>query len=146
MGKKLKYTVYSIIVLFVVIQFIPVNTNNPSSDENLELKAPVAVKNILLNSCYDCHSNKTNWPFYSKIAPVSWLVSSDVSNGRNRLNFSEWFTLSEQVRARKKAGMIEEIMDNEMPLALYTFIHPDSKLSDEQKQILKNWTVSKNGD
>ncbi|TFH00964.1 MAG: heme-binding protein [Calditrichales bacterium] len=134
------------IVLFVVIQFIPVNTNNPSSDENLELKAPVAVKNILLNSCYDCHSNKTNWPFYSKIAPVSWLVSSDVSNGRNRLNFSEWFTLSEQVRARKKAGMIEEIMDNEMPLALYTFIHPDSKLSDEQKQILKNWTVSKNGD
>ena len=146
MGKKLKYTVYSIIVLFVVIQFIPVNRNNPSSDENLELKAPVAVKNILLNSCYDCHSNKTNWPFYSKIAPVSWLVSSDVSNGRNRLNFSEWFTLSEQVRARKKAGMIEEIMDNEMPLALYTFIHPDSKLSDEQKQILKNWTVSKNGD
>jgi hypothetical protein len=108
-------------------------------ESNAEIKTPPEVKNILQKSCYDCHSNQTNWPFYSYIAPISWLVSSDVSNGRKHLNFSEWNNISPEKIVKIKSEIEEEISDDEMPLPIYTFIHSETKLSEEQKTILKNW-------
>jgi hypothetical protein len=79
LNQKAKYSLYSVITVFILIQFVPVNRDNPSVDLELVLKAPPEVTSILENSCYDCHSNQTNWPFYSYIAPVSWLVARDVN-------------------------------------------------------------------
>ena len=107
--------------------------------EEFDLKAPSEVKTILKNSCYDCHSNQTNWPFYSYIAPVSWLVSRDVNKGRNNLNFSEWNNLSIEKINKIKDEIAEEISEDEMPLPIYVFIHSDASLSNEQKLVIKNW-------
>lgn len=124
--------------IFILIQFIPVDRSNPKSEAEIFVAAD--VKTILKNSCYDCHSNQTVWPWYSYVAPVSWLVSNDVNEGREHLNFSNW----EKLNAKKKAHKLDEIWEHvekdEMPLPIYTFMHPSAKLTIEQKAILKNLT------
>jgi hypothetical protein len=145
MSQKTKYILITLIALFLIIQLIPVDRENPYIESNAEIKTSPEVKNILKKSCYDCHSNQTNWPFYSYIAPISWLVSSDVSDGRKHLNFTEWNNLSPEKIVKIKSEIEEEISEDEMPLPSYTFIHSDAKLSAEQKNILKNWiNVNKN--
>ena len=86
-------------VIIVAIQFIPVDRSNPPVTQ--EINAPPNVMTILKTSCYDCHSNETNWPWYSYVAPVSFLVASDVQNGRKRVNFSEWDKYDEKKREKK---------------------------------------------
>ena len=141
---KRSYLFLGLIALFIFIQLVPVDRENPSSDSKSELKAPYEIKAILKNSCFDCHSNQTHWPFYSYIAPVSWLIAKDVKKGRTELNFSEWDKLSEKKRKNVKEEIIEEISDNEMPLPLYLITHSGAKLSDEQKLKLKHWVDSSN--
>jgi hypothetical protein len=136
---KRSYLFLGLIVLFVFIQLIPVDRENPSSNSELELKAPYEIKTILKNSCFDCHSNQTNWPFYSYIAPISWLIARDVKRGRKNLNFSEWNSLSVEKRKKSREEIIEEISENEMPLPLYLITHSGAKLTDEQKLKLKHW-------
>ncbi len=136
---NVKKILYGLIVIVILIQLVPIDRENPSSDEALEITAPPEVKTILKNSCYDCHSNKTNWPFYSYIAPVSWLVAKDVNKGREELNFSEWEKLSAKEREKKKEDIMEEITGNDMPLPIYLITHSGAELNDEQKQIIKNW-------
>jgi hypothetical protein len=138
-GSRVKYSLLGLVVLLILIQLIPVDRNNPSIDETLEIKAPAEVMEILGNSCYDCHSNQTNWPFYSYIAPVSWLVASDVEEGRAEFNFSEWSLISPAKQAGLKNKMVEEIEEDKMPLPTYLIIHSNAKLSNQQKQIIKNW-------
>ena len=141
---KRSYLFLGLIALIIFIQLIPVDRENPSSDSESELKAPYEIKAILKKSCFDCHSNQTHWPFYSYIAPVSWLIAKDVKKGRTELNFSEWDKLTEKKRKNVKEEIIEEISDNEMPLPLYLITHSGAKLSDEQKLKLKHWVDSSN--
>ena len=82
-----KKILIAVVVIFVVIQFIPVDRTNPPVTE--EIKAPENVLKILQTSCYDCHSNKTDWPWYSYVAPVSFFIVGDVSEGRHHLNFTD---------------------------------------------------------
>ncbi len=139
MDSKIKFSLYIVIALFLLIQFVPVARDNPVSNAQSEIMAPDEVKTVLKTSCYDCHSNQTVWPFYSYIAPMSWLVAGDVKEGREELNFSVWIELSTEKKEEKREEIIEEISEGKMPLPVYLIIHPSARLSDKQKQVLKNW-------
>jgi len=138
--KRIRRIFYVLLIFaFIGIQFIEVERANPPV--TADLNAPVEVKNIFKNSCYDCHSNETVWPWYSKIAPASWLVSEDVKDGRKHLNFSEWEKLYSEKRAKMKEEIWEQVNEDEMPLNIYTIMHPSAKLELVQKNIIKKWAM-----
>jgi len=100
---------------------------------------PPQVAALLKNSCYDCHSSETKWPWYSYVAPLSWALVQDVNNARENVNFSDWPHDSPQ-RAHKKWSRIAEAVDaNEMPLPKYTLIHRRSRLTAQQRKQLVEW-------
>lgn len=129
-----------LLVAFVAIQFVPVERTNPAVET--EVPAPPEVRTVLRRACYDCHSNETVWPWYSRIAPVSWLVARDVVKGREELNFSTWNRLStkQQVEAMKESW--EEIEEGEMPPWFYLPAHRDARLSENDRMLLREWAVS----
>jgi len=137
--KNTKIVLLSVIILFLLIQFITVDRVNPPVYKSITLKAPPEVMSILKNSCYDCHSNETEWPFYSSIAPFSWLIYRDVKFGREDLNFSDWNKMTYKRRNHKKEEIIEEISRDTMPIPIYLITHPSASLSKEDKLIIKNW-------
>jgi len=141
--KKKSKTLLYVLIPIILIQFIPINRNNPPVDNNLVISTPKDVEVILKNSCYDCHSNETVWPVYSYIAPISWLVAKDVKNGREELNFSEWNKLDDSKMEKKKEEIIEEISRDTMPLPIYLITHPSAKLSEDDKLLLKNWLTGR---
>jgi hypothetical protein len=140
--KKRTWVLFFVIDLLVVIQFIPVNRNNP--EVTGEINAPEEVMAILRRSCYDCHSNETVWPWYSYVAPASWLISRDVHDGREELNFSEWTTYTEKRKRHKRKECYEEIAEGEMPLWFYVPLHPDAELMQEDIQTLVSWGKENN--
>lgn len=144
MRNKIKLGIIVFAVLIFVIQFVPVERDNPEFNAAGEIQATVDVKTILKSSCYDCHSNETVWPLYSYIAPVSWLVANDVKEGRRELNFSEWNTYEQKKKNKKAEEIKEEILEGKMPMPIYTYIHQDAKLTDLQKSILIDWFSSIN--
>jgi len=133
----LRIIVIVIIVVLIGIQFVPVSKTNPPVTG--EIKAPADVMEILRTSCYDCHSNESTWPWYSNIAPVSWLVASDVNEAREHMNFSEWDSYSAEDRAEDIDEIWEEIEDGEMPLWFYLPLHSEAKLSEVQKETIRKW-------
>ncbi|MDP7007957.1 MAG: heme-binding domain-containing protein [Phycisphaerales bacterium] len=127
------------IALFGPLSFIfPVDRTNPPVTG--EIEAPEEVMAILRRSCYDCHSNETVWPWYSYVAPASWLVARDVQKGRDELNFSEWdsYTTKQKRHKRKECG--EEVEDGEMPLWFYVPLHPNADLTAEDVDLLVSWS------
>lgn len=134
----MKKVIIVLVVIFVGIQFIPVERTNPPITN--EVNAPPEVKAILKKACYDCHSNETNWVWYTKIAPVSFLTSSDVSEGRRHINFSEW-NVNKEAKAKEKIW--DEISEEQMPPWQYKLMHSEAKLTQEEKNIIRNWTTGK---
>lgn len=124
---------------FLLIQLIPYERTNPKSDPDLEIKAPAEVQAIFVRSCYDCHSNRTNWPWYSAIAPAKWFVARDVNIGRKWLNFSEWESYDEEKKAKLKE-LIFVAVGLAMPLGTYVKVHPEAALSPEDREIIREWT------
>jgi hypothetical protein len=121
------------IVLLVLIQFIPYGKNhiNPPISSSPNWDNP-QTQQLVKNACFDCHSNETVWPWYSTIAPVSWLVYREVVKGRSRLNFSDW-----QNSFLGELGEITEVIDEgEMPPPQYLLMHPDASLSTAEKAQL----------
>jgi len=127
------------IAVIVLIQFIPVNRDNPATDPSSEIKLDGEVKLIVQTACYDCHSNNTKWPWYSYVAPVSWLVSYDVSQGRDEVNFSIWNTYPQKRITRKLTEIAEEVEKGEMPLPKYVIMHSEADLDESQRKVLVNW-------
>ncbi|MCR4318379.1 MAG: heme-binding domain-containing protein [Planctomycetes bacterium] len=124
-----------VVLILVGIQFVPVNRENPEVSGNISV-AP-EVEKILRETCYDCHSNETVWPWYSYVAPVSWKIAHDVDEGREHVNFSEWGSLlSEEDRNHAMEEAVEEIEKDNMPLSIYVWLHPDAALSDDEKKTL----------
>lgn len=133
MSKKiLKWGVLSIIGLFVIIQLVPYGRAHSNPPVRMEPQWDSAqTRELAMRACFDCHSNETVWPWYSNVAPVSWLVQSDVDEARGMMNFSEWD------RPQKKAEeAAEQIQKGEMPLWYYVPLHPLAKLSAAEKQAL----------
>jgi len=118
-----------IIVVFIGIQFIPVTQENPKivAEPKWDSKK---TKEYFTRACADCHSHETKWPWYSKIAPMSWLIAYDVKEGREHFNVSMWGV------QKKNDGdeAYEEFKEGEMPLWFYVLAHPEAKFSDEEKK------------
>ena len=138
-----KWALILVACLLLIAQFKRPAKTNPVSDPSLGIEAHVQVDPnvgaILNRSCYDCHSNKTRWPWYSNVAPVSWFVIDHVNEGRHDLNFSEWGKYSRQDQKAQLGQLCELITEGWMPLSSYTPLHPSAKLSDEDKKLLCSW-------
>jgi len=144
--KIAKYIIYVLLAILIIIQFIPSTLPENSSDVSNDIlvteNAPEEVSEILHKACYDCHSSQTTYPWYSHVAPVSWLISSDTRKGREELNFSEWAELSKRSKIKILNEMAEEVEERNMPLKIYTVIHRDAVLSDSEIASISNWTKS----
>jgi hypothetical protein len=130
------------LVLFIAIQFVrPDRTNPPfAASATLQSKVPPNIRTILDRACRDCHSNETRWPWYSNVAPASWLVASDVHQGRDRLNFSEWTSYSSDDQDKYLGGMCKLPQRGRMPLSQYLLIHRDARLSADEVTALCAWS------
>ncbi len=122
----------ALIVLVIAIQFIPFGHahSNPPVTQEPNWNSP-QTRELAVAACYDCHSNQTNWRWYTNIAPISWLTQADVNGGRNNLNFSEWDQHPERTQR-----IVRAIQDGSMPPAWYTPMHPSARLSSSQQQAL----------
>ena len=140
MKTNLVRIVLAVVIALVGIQFIPVNRSNPPVEE--EVPASLEVKAMLKRACYDCHSNETIWPGYSQVAPVSWLLAWDVGEGREELNFSTWNRYSQKKRTKIIKEIWEEVQEGEMPPWFYLPLHPDARLSDSDRSLLRAWATN----
>jgi hypothetical protein len=122
------------------IQFVPVDRSNPPVET--EIPASAEVRAVLRRACYDCHSNETVWPWYSRVAPVSWLVARDVREGRRELNFSAWNRYETKARSKKLKETREEVAEGEMPPWFYVAIHGDAALSAGDVALLNAWALA----
>jgi len=118
-------------------QFVPVARTNPPVTAPIE--PPDEVRVVLARSCGDCHSNATRWPWYAHVAPMSWLVTHHVTEGRSNLNFSYWNALSPKERATKAKAVVDQLAAGKMPLSSYLLIHHDARLTPAESRRLRDW-------
>ena len=137
-AKFVKAVLLSVGLAFVVIQLVPAaQVTNPPA--NGTLTAPPEVEQTLERSCFDCHSNQTQWPWYAKVAPLSWLVAHDVELGRKEINFSEWGEYYPGTRKRKLEWMRRALHEEAMPPWQYRLMHPSSRMSQSDCDLLTRW-------
>jgi len=149
MMKIIKKIFFAGIIILLFLQFFqPVRNIDkgqaPSSDFLQVYKAPINIQRILLNSCYDCHSNNTTYPFYAYIQPVSYFLEKHINKGKQELNFNEWGNYSNRKKENKLRGIKEQIENSKMPLPSYLMIHKSAKLSLEEKKVILRWLDSIN--
>jgi hypothetical protein len=129
--------------LFLVIQFFQPDRSVPEvqpGNDLIEIYEPSEeIASLLTTACYDCHSYSTHYPWYAYIAPVSWIVSHDIDEGREHLNFSRWGSYDIKKQLHKLEECEEEVEEREMPLEAYTFMHAEAKLTHEQREALELW-------
>jgi hypothetical protein len=148
MKKIVKNVLLLLIVAFVIIQFIrpKKNISDPSTlatnDISKVYTVPDNVHQILQTSCYDCHSNNTTYPWYSKIQPVTWWLNNHIAEGKREINFSEFATYRIGRQYKKLDEIIKQVKEDEMPLFSYTIIHRNAILNADQKQTITNWATA----
>jgi hypothetical protein len=122
----------AVVVLFVLLQLVPYGRShaNPPVTQEVKWDSP-QTRDLAVRACYDCHSNETVWPWYSNIAPVSWLLQHDVEEGRQNLNFSEM-----DKNQRKADEAARELQRGKMPMPIYLPMHPEANLSQAEKDQL----------
>ena len=158
MRRILNWSLVGVLAVFLVIQILPFGRShsNPAEHSEPPWDSPRTAE-LAMDACYDCHSNRTEWPWYSYVAPASWLVEYDVYEGRDELNFSEWQELlvklrekdardeqkelerlrkGEKPKKEKVPGLIKVVLEGEMPMWYYAIVHPDARLTDAEKQEL----------
>ncbi|MCG6140952.1 heme-binding domain-containing protein [Leptospira mtsangambouensis] len=134
----MKRIFFILVGVLLVLQFFPIDRSNPPV--KAEIQTSAETKEILKRSCYDCHSNETVWPAYSYIFPASLLISHHVEEGRDELNFSEFGLLTEKKQNKKIYEIWEQVEEGEMPPKDYLLLHPSARLSDKDKEVLKQWS------
>jgi hypothetical protein len=139
--RKLKWFFAAATAGFALLQLTnPPRTNPPVVSDLMATNAPPPqIAAMLHAACYDCHSSETRWPWYSRVAPVSWLIASDVKEGREHLNLSVWPNDNPMRAAKRLDRMSDEIGSGEMPLEKYTKIHADARLTEIQRRELTDW-------
>ncbi|MGQ0763764.1 MAG: heme-binding domain-containing protein [Acidobacteriota bacterium] len=140
----LKWIAIVLALAAVGIQFVrPARTNPPlEPSQTLEAHTQMTpeVAKIFERSCNDCHSNKTTWPWYTNVAPVSWWTIDHVTHGRSHLNYSEWGKLKRPDQEKSLQEICDEVFDGKMPLPSYLPMHPQARLSELDKKVLCDWT------
>ncbi len=139
-----KYKILLILLaVFVFIQFFQPNQNTGETASENDItkvyQVPDAVHAVLKKACYDCHSNSTNYPWYTHIQPFGWLMNSHIKEGKSELNFNEFGSYSARRQRSKIKAILASIKDGSMPLTSYTLIHRDAKLNNTQKTLITNW-------
>ena len=140
MLKKILLTLAAVIV---ILQLFQIDKTNPPADPALDFmnihNPSSEVAEILKTACYDCHSYKTKYPWYTYTQPLGWWIADHIEDGRDELNFSEWGNYSPRRADHKLEEGIELVEETEMPLPSYTWAHSDARLSDEQRETLISW-------
>ena len=146
MRKSALFALLALGVAALAAQLVTVEGVNPTSLvsplSNGDIAAPAQIEALLTRACYDCHSNQTRWPWYSRVAPVSWLVARDVALGRKELNFSEWGSYYPQTRKRKLQWMGRVLRERSMPPWAYRLMHPGARLTADERATLDRWIES----
>lgn len=128
---------WAVLLAAVAMQFIPVRRTNPVP--LAPFTSPPDVERILHTSCSDCHSSQTRWPWYSRVAPVSWLVAHDVKEGRRNFNLSDWGTYPPAKQARIMNSIADVVAEGEMPPLIYELGHREARLSPADAARLQAW-------
>ena len=148
--KIVKKILLFLLVVFVIAQFFGPEKNEGeiTSIETFmaETNPPEDVKKILKETCFDCHSNTTRYPWYFNVTPVNYWIADHIEHGKKKLNFSKWAEYSLKRKEHKMDEVWEEVKKKEMPLDSYTWTHGDANLTDEQIEAIVNWgkTVQEN--
>jgi hypothetical protein len=137
---KLAIAAIGVIALLVGAQLVPVARTNPAIER--DVAAPAEIDALLRRACYDCHSRETAWPWYSRVAPVSWLVVHDVEGDRRELDFSAWDAYDPAQRAKKLRESADEIAEGEMPPWYYRLVHADARLTAGEREALRAWCAA----
>lgn len=136
----------AVVIVFAGMQAIPVDRRNPPVDSSRTIFAseamPPGIAAVLRRSCQDCHSNQTHWPWYSYVAPTSWMVASDVHKARRQMNFSEWAGYSEKKREERLNGICEQVINGDMPEGKYAIIHHSARVSEDERRAVCQWVES----
>ena len=139
----------TLLALLVVAQFVrrPDLRSPPIAPERIlqtHVPVPADVDAILRRACYDCHSHETRWPLYARLAPVSWLVASDVRQGRADLNFSEWGTDPdrEPTQAQRLGGICSDLRKGIMPPRSYLWLHRGARVLPAEVELMCQWTTA----
>lgn len=134
----------AVAAVFILIQLVPVEQSNRSFDRTKSFEAAEKptpeLEALLRRSCYDCHSDQTAWPWYSRIAPGSWLITKDVRDGRKKLNLSEWGNMETDEAENRMGELCDEVRGGTMPPKAYLLLHPGARLT--QKDVSAICTFS----
>jgi len=132
-----------LLILFVVAQFFGPEKNDGSMESVAaflaETNPPENVKAILTETCFDCHSNTTRYPWYNRITPVNYWLANHIEDGKKHFNVSKWEGSSVKRKDHKFEELIEMVEDKEMPLPSYTWTHTEANLSDQQIEAIVKW-------
>jgi hypothetical protein len=140
---QVKKILLVILVVIIAIQFIQPARNKSGqvlpTDISKVYTIPNQVQSVLKNACYDCHSNNTNYPWYSNIQPGGWWLASHIKRGKAELNFSEFGAYSSRKQRSKLNSIVKTIEDGTMPFPSYILIHKNARLTKDEKAIVINW-------
>lgn len=146
MKNKLKLISRILLIAFITIQFFrpKKNVSAEIGPKDITTLYPVEgqVKTILAKACNDCHTNNTNYPWYSNIQPVAWWLADHIEEGKQHLNFSEFAGYSLRKQFHKLEEVVEQVKEKEMPLNSYTWVHRDANLTQEERVALTGWAMS----
>ncbi len=144
--KYLKLLLIGLLLILVVIQFFRPEKNISEelggADITYAIDVPTDIHTVLVEKCYDCHSNNTRYPWYFNIQPVAWWMDEHIEHAKDELNFSDFKNFSERRANHKLEEISEMIKDDEMPLPSYTLIHRSAKLTDDEKSAINSWIKS----
>lgn len=139
----LKKILILLLVVFFAIQFIQParNTNGQvvSTDISKVVSIPENVESLLQIACYDCHSNQTNYPWYTYVQPVGWILHNHIINGKKELNFNDFGSYSKRRQQSKLKAIGDQVRDDEMPLSSYRLMHKKARLNKDEKAVIINW-------
>lgn len=135
--------VVGLLVVFIAIQFIHPMRNKSSQVLPVDFfniyHAPGAVEALIKQSCYDCHSNNTKYPWYANVQPFGWFLSNHIKKGKAQINFSEFGSYPKRRQISKLKNIQGSIQDGSMPLSSYTLIHAKTRLTDENRKTINGW-------
>ena len=144
MKRGWKIAVIALVAGLIVIQFFRPEKNSGPLDPELDLLSVASpsenVADLIKNSCYDCHSNQTAYPWYSKISPVSWYLNKHIQRGKAELNASEYGNLDKSDKIEFLVDIAEVMEEGSMPLSSYTLIHKEARLSEEAREAIILWS------
>jgi hypothetical protein len=135
----MKKALFWVVGIALAIQLIRPDFTSASVDEATTLRADTPTMNLIKNSCYDCHSNETKYPWYRNIAPISWVMADHISQGRKSLNFSNWEKIDPKIKLERLKRAKETINNQLMPKSEYLMFHEDAVLSSDEKQLLASF-------